>query len=294
MRSSRTGLALVLMASFGLLACGSGSAQTKMANPGAASVENDATADLTEHYFYHHRGGAMLFVALGLDTLGISPEQREAVEKIQRDLETGMEPAKTAEQNLESTLADGVAAGNIDTQKVDALVAAVAGAGATGEPSTALNNLHAVLTPIQRATLVEKVEANWAVWQSANVPGTLPGAAESTRLARLREDLALTAGQENLIRTRLSEGAESRAGLDANEMGSELRAFGSAFKSDTFDAHDAPLAGPANVHTVQWAAAQLARFVEATSPILTTEQRSQYARTLRDHARHNPLARGTQ
>jgi hypothetical protein len=45
-----------------------------------------------------------------------------------------------------------------------------------------LNQLHAVLTPEQRAALVDKVEAHWTIWQNANsepVGPSRPGYLES-------------------------------------------------------------------------------------------------------------------
>ena len=143
------------------------------------AADDDATAGLMEHHRYHHHGGVTLFIAMSLDTLGVSPEQRAAVEKIRTDLHARMEPARAAEQNLMTTLADGLAAANLDTAKVDAAVAQVTAAAAAVHDASAdaLNELHAVLTPPQRAALVDKVEAHWAVWQKANAEETGAGEA---------------------------------------------------------------------------------------------------------------------
>ncbi|HEX3854165.1 MAG TPA: periplasmic heavy metal sensor, partial [Polyangiaceae bacterium] len=127
-------------------------------------------AGLREHHRYHHHGGVTLFIAMSLDTLGVSPEQRAAVEKIRTDLHAGMQPAVAADQNLVSTLADGLGSSSLDPAKVDAAVARVAAASAAVRAATAdaLNQLHATLNPAQRAALVDKVESHWAVWQRSN------------------------------------------------------------------------------------------------------------------------------
>ena len=44
------------------------------------AADDDAMAGLLEHHRYHHHGGVTLFIAMSLDTLGVSPEQRVAVE----------------------------------------------------------------------------------------------------------------------------------------------------------------------------------------------------------------------
>src|ERR1019366_1403035 len=154
---------------------------------------DDAAAGLMEHHRQHHHGGVTLFIAMSLDTLGVSPEQHAAVEKIRTDLHARMEPAHTAEQNLAATLADGLAAGSIDAAKVDAAVAQVTAAAAAVHDASAdaLNELHTVLTPPQRAALVDKVEAHWAIWQKANAEETDPAKSEGGHLATLATELGL-------------------------------------------------------------------------------------------------------
>ena len=170
-----------------------------------------------------------LFIAMSLETLGISPEQRPSVEKIRHDLHDRMEPARAAEQQLATTLADGLARGTIDAAIVDAAVAKVAASAVAveGGSAYALNGLHAVLTPPQRAALVDKVEAHWAVWQTANSDGSAPGAeAGGTHLAVLARDLDLTADQVERIRAAVNKGGTSvLPPLDAREIVARLRSL---------------------------------------------------------------------
>src|SRR5450755_1942676 len=164
---------MLVLGACGVLGC-AGEAVNRVPAASAASVpaaDDDAMAGLLEHHRYHHHGGVTLFIAMSLDTLGVSPEQRAAVAKIRTDLYARIEPARTAEQNLVATLADELAAASFDTPKVEALVAQVSAAAAAVHDASAdaLNELHAALTPPQRAALVDKVESHWAVWQNANV-----------------------------------------------------------------------------------------------------------------------------
>ena len=60
-----------------------------------------------------------MFIAMSLDSLGVSSEQEAAIEKIQGELFAKMEPAHAAEENVLNVLADGIAVGKIDNAKVD-------------------------------------------------------------------------------------------------------------------------------------------------------------------------------
>ena len=292
--------ALVLSACYAF-GCAGKTANSKPAAT-AASVpapDDDAMAGLMEHHRYHHHGGVTLFIAMSLDTLGVSPEQRAAVEKIRTDLHAGMQPAFTADQNLVSTLADGLSGSNLDSTKVDAAVAQVAAASATVRAATAdaLNRLHAALSAPQRAALVDKVEAHWAVWQRSNAEDKKEATADEGHLAVLATDLNLTADQVAKTRASLDANMKAVPRVDSQQVAAHLKAFGDAFQSDHFDAKtygtlasgedgtDARLAG--------WGAAYLAHFVEAVSPVLSAEQRGKLAQRLRDHAAHNPSAQVT-
>jgi Spy/CpxP family protein refolding chaperone len=289
-----------------LLALGAGSAfgcAGKAANSApaatAASVppaDDDAMAGLMEHHRFHHHGGVTLFIAMSLDTLGVSPEQRAVVEKIRTDLHAGMQPAVAADQNLISTLADGLGSSSLDSAKVDAAVAQVVQASAAVRAATAdaLNQLHAALSPPQRAALVDKVESHWAVWQRSNAEEQKEVTADEGHLAVLTADLKLTPDQVDKTRANLDSNMKSVPRVDSKQVAAHLKTFGDAFQSDQFDAKtygtlvsgeegtDARLAG--------WGAAYLAHFIEAVSPVLDAQQRGTLAQRLREHAAHNPSA----
>ena len=79
-------------------------------------------------------------------------------------------PAREAEHATLAAIADGVAAGSIDKAKIDADIAQITAAagGIHAATQNALNELHAALSPAERAALVEKVESHFEVWNSVS------------------------------------------------------------------------------------------------------------------------------
>jgi Spy/CpxP family protein refolding chaperone len=285
-----TGLFVTLLLGTGaMLGCGGSTATNAppAAVAGPSAEEEDATAGLVEHHRHHHHGGVTLLIAMSLDTLGLAPEQKPAVEKIRSDLHARMEPGRAAEQSLVSTLADGLAAGTFDPVKVDAALAQLTSAAAmVHDASTdALNQLHTVLTPPQRAALVDKLEAHWSVWQRANTD-------ENDHLAELTAELDLTPDQVQKIRASQAEGMKAVPRFDPQEVAAYVRAFGDAFRAPTFDAKTLTTGGAATAHMVGWGGAHMAHFIESASPALTPEQRGKLAQMLRQHAAHDPSANG--
>jgi Spy/CpxP family protein refolding chaperone len=283
-------IATVLVGALAAVSCGGASANARPpATAASASDVDEVAGGLTEHHRHHHHGGVTLLIALSLDTLGISPERRPAVEKIRRDLHARMQPARAAQQRLAAALADGVAAANLDATTVDAAIAQVSAAAATVHDAStdALNELHAVLTSPERAALVDKVEAHWSVWQKANAEETDPANPEGSRLAMLTTDLGLTQSQVDKIRAGFGEGMKAVPRLDPQEIATHIQAFGNAFRGEKFDAKALTGANGANAHLAGWGAAHLAHFIEAVSPVLTPDQRAEFAQMLREHSVHS-------
>jgi Spy/CpxP family protein refolding chaperone len=277
----------------GVAACAGASTATAPAiAPTSTQADDEAAADVTEHHRHHHHGGVTMFIAMSLDTLSISPSQRGAVDQIQADLFARMEPARAAEQNLLETLADGLAAGTIDAEKTQAAVAqlATASSGLHDAAADAINQLHAALTPEQRAALIDKVEAHWALWQHANGDLAQAGAGgrpEAGHLEALAVELNLTPDQVEKIRTNVTA-----VKPDPQKIEAHLQAFGAAFKSDAFDAK-ALVTGPAaNAHLASWGATRMAIFFESVNPVLTPDQRAKLAQKVREHADHRESPAG--
>jgi Spy/CpxP family protein refolding chaperone len=175
----RMTIAAIALCGVGLtLGCRAGSADVPppVTAVSTTAATDDVAAGLMEHHRYHHHDGLTLFIEMSLDMLGVSPEQRVAVDKVRADLHARLAPARNAEQNLMTLLADGLGTANIDVARVDAAIVAVAASAAAAHDATVdgLNDLHTVLTAPQRDALVDKVEAHWAVWQRANAEETGP------------------------------------------------------------------------------------------------------------------------
>ena len=266
--------------------------------PTSTLAADDAAADMTEHHRHHHHGGVTMFIAMSLDTLPATPEQRASIERIQGDLFAEMEPARTAEATVLQTLADGIATGTIDAAKVNAALAQLttASTGLHDAAIEALDQLHAVLTPEERAALVDKVEAYWALWQRANGDEMAPGpdgAPASGHLQALSAELRLTPDQIERIRANESAAArECPVRPEPQKVEAHLRAFGAAFRGDNFSARTLTTGAGANAHLASWGATQMAIFFESVSPVLTPDQRAKLAERVREHAGHRESPTG--
>ncbi len=271
-------------------------AGTFVAEPRAAAdtppAADPAAAELKEHHRHHH-GGITKFIAMSLDTIGADDAKRPQIEKAQSDLHSCMAPVGEIEKSLLTTLADGVAAGKIDTAKVDATIAQLdAAANAVhGCSVDALNRLHAILSPTERAALVDKVQAHWEVWQQVNHKAE-PGSREpGGRLAEFTQELNLTADQSEKISKALHKARPGLAGkFDAKKGEAHMHAFATGFVAESFDAKS--VTANANGHLATHGSKRMAHFYETVTPLLTPEQRTKLAEHLREHATHQPAASG--
>jgi Spy/CpxP family protein refolding chaperone len=260
----------------------SAAASAQAANAAADEAMSD---ELREYHRHHHHGGVTMFISMAIDTLGLESAKKAQVEKIQSDLNAKMAPARDAEHDLMSTLADGVAAGKIDTAKVDAAVGKVATASAAIHTATtdALTQLHDALAPVERAALVEKVKAHWEVWQKVNAEEKAGSKEKGTRLAKLTDLLGLTPTQVDQITKALSADVPATPQTDPKPVDAYVQAFATAFVADKFDPKS--LAAPATAaagHIPRHGGARMARFFEAVTPVLTADQRTKLAAHLRE------------
>jgi Spy/CpxP family protein refolding chaperone len=256
-------------------------------SPAAAPEQGEA-----DEHRQHHHGGVVALLAMSLQDLNLSPDQKTAVEKIRADLVAKMEPARSAGQDLASALADGVAAGSVDRAKADAaidkLVAQVQ--AAQGSSVDAMNQLHAALTPAQRAALVDKVQEHFEKWKEANGHEDQDGQHRSGPMLGLVKDLSLSQSEAQQIkesyRNLLKASAPPAGGPDHQhkDIADPLQALATAFKADSFDAHALAGAGTAGGHMAKWGATRMARFLEAAAPVLTPDQRAKLAQLIRDRA----------
>src|SRR5450631_286518 len=64
----------------------------------------ESSSDLAEHHRHHHHGGIPMSVAMSLDTLGVDDNQRDQIEKIQKDIHAQLKPAHDAEKAVLMTI----------------------------------------------------------------------------------------------------------------------------------------------------------------------------------------------
>jgi len=291
---------LILVAVFGLSAAAAAQSPSprtpssvSTSSPSPVPADDPAASELKEHHRHHHHGGVTKFIAMSLDTLGADDAKRAQIEKLQSDLHAQMVPAKDAESSLLLTMADGVAAGTVDRAKVAGAIAKLTtAADAVHEASLdTLSKLHAILSPPERAALVDKVQAHWEVWRQVNHEAEPGGRERGGRLAELTEELSLTPDQVSKISTALHT---ARAALpdkfDPKKVEAHVHAFSTAFVADSFDAKS--LTSNANGHLAGRGATGMAFFYETVTPLLTAEQRTKLAEHLREHASHPSVPSG--
>jgi Spy/CpxP family protein refolding chaperone len=251
--------------------------------------DDESTSDLAEHHRHHHHGGIPMFVAMSLDTLGVDDNQRDQIEKIQKDIHAELKPAHDAEKAVLLTIADGVAAGNVDQGRTDAAIAELAKVSAASHDVVAdsLNALHQTLTTQQRQALVDKVEAHLSVWHETNSPDE---AAEKDKhgghLAKLATDLALSPDQVEKIRANFTTSMGMATKYDRAEVEAHFKMFAEAFASDTFDAHAMKNGGMVSAHMAVWGMTRMSHLYAAAAPVLTPDQRAKAADQLRHHANY--------
>jgi Spy/CpxP family protein refolding chaperone len=254
---------------------------------GAGEDEDDSTADLAEHHRHHHHGGFAMFIAMSLDSIGVNADQTAAIKKLQADMHAKMQPAHDAEKAVLLALADGVAEGKIDRAKIDPAIAQLSSASASVHDAmiASLNSLHGILTPPQRQALVDKVEAHADVWHHLNTSDE-PGKGDHDHFAELAKHLSLSPDQVEKIRASFTGSSKSAPRYDRAEADEHLKMFATSFASETFDAKTLTKAGAVNARMATWGIGRTVRLYEAAAPVLTPEQRTKAAETLRRHANY--------
>ncbi len=247
----------------------------------AAADQDGAAKELRNHHRHHHHGGVAMFIHMAIDTLGVSADKKVQLEKLQTDLHAKMAPSREAGRAVLTILADGVAAGKIDDGKLSAALAkqdAAAGAVHAATIDT-LNKLHDLLSPAERAALVDKVKAHVAVWKKANAEEH-GNKEKGGHLAALTEELGLTADQADKISAALKKDAPPKP--DHTAIDAHIKAFEAAFVADKFDAKTLTTADAANKSISKNGSARIARFYKIVTPLLTPEQRTKLAENIRE------------
>jgi Spy/CpxP family protein refolding chaperone len=251
-----------------------------------AAADDEQMSALNEHARHHHHGGITQFVEMSLDTLGEEQAKHAEVDKVQEALHGCMEPVEDEEEKVLAALAEGVTAGNVDAKKVDAAIEKLSAAANAIHKCVAapLNQLHTLLSPLERLELGEKVRAHYEVWHHVNVELAQDSRDDNGGLASVSRELKVTPAQADKMAAALKALAAPK--FDAEGTQSKVVAFAKAFAKDKFDA------APVNEHTTAvlstHATMRMATFYETITPMLTPEQRTTLAAHLAEHAAHHP------
>lgn len=278
------------MTALGLSACTTTSpAPDLQAEAAAREADERSEAGLMDHHRHQHRGGVMQFIAMGLDTLDEGDAQRPQVQQLQRDMYVCMASSGEIQKRLHLAIAEGIAAGAVDLAKIDGIIGELdAAGGAVRDCSVAaLDKLHALLNPSERAELVEKVQAHYEVWLSVNHEEEGTGRGRAGRLTRLAKDLSLTPDQVERMSAALHTALAGRGGkFDRTRFEAVVQEFSQTFVGASFDAK--ATLPYANARLGMHGASRMAIFYETVTPMLSPPQRAALAEQLRQHAGHHP------
>jgi Spy/CpxP family protein refolding chaperone len=251
-------------------------------------VDDDAILEELQTRHRHNHAGFAGFVMMAIETIGVAPEQQAAIDRVGADFHAKTKPVRDANGLVIHALSDGIAGGNINAAKVDsALIGITAASGKVrGATAEALNQLHALLRPEQRAALVDKVEAHWTVWKAANAGDQgADNLRPDGRIARLGAEIGLTSDQVYKTRTNFVASTETPQGpFDPAEAEAHMRAFATAFATEAFDANALSEGTSTSSRLATWGATRMARLYEALGPVLTPDERAKVADKLRQHA----------
>jgi Spy/CpxP family protein refolding chaperone len=273
----------------GLVACGGSTAPAPPTTP-TTTQDQTESPDVDQHRRNH--GGVTMLIEWSIKDLDLTADQKAKVEKIRTDLHAKMAPTQEAAKNLANVLADGVAAGAMDKAKDDAAIAQVstAAAGLHDATTDAMNQLHAALTPAQRAQLVDKLDAHFEKWKNAqgqDEDDAKPARPHGGGHMKMMKQLALTQDQMDKIKASFSSDMKAAHQThEHKEFQAHRDSFATAFKAETFDAKSMTNESAASSHMAMWGATRMARFLEAATPVLTPEQRTKLAQMIRDRAGH--------
>jgi Spy/CpxP family protein refolding chaperone len=211
------------------------------------------------HHHHGHRPG-LFGAALKLDSL--TPQQRTSIEGLIQQDRAARTPVRQADAPVLEALAHQVEQASIDPQGLSPVlnVEKTAEAAEVGVERSSLNSLHGLLTPAQRATLVDGIESH----QHGH-----HGRADAGANRTGDHGLGLTPEQRAQIAANLR--AEVPAG-----QGGKMHAMLEAFRGDTFDASGF-VSGVAPGERAE-------RLAQAMVPVLTPAQRAILASHLRTRA----------
>jgi Spy/CpxP family protein refolding chaperone len=243
-RAPLVAIALLLASSAASVGCGS----THPLPPAEAAKLVDAPPD-------RQAAGAV-------DALRLTPAQQQATAALRQKLRDQLGDAAQARDELTAAVLASLEKGSVDHARVDPVIRAFVTAAERAKPSVlaALDELHAILTPEQRAALVGALDTR-------RDEGSEEG---KGRVKKVIKALGLSFSQGIDIAKALKERLSGERDA-AERLKAQLHAAAEAFRGDSFEAAKLEIAtGPVVEHWVNVAVSVF----EAIVPVLDAAQRA--------------------
>jgi Spy/CpxP family protein refolding chaperone len=269
-----SGLIVGSVAAMSVLGC---SGSTAASDPTASAVAAESAPGKAP--VAPQAKGHMRVVADALSQVALRPDQRAEIEQMAKDAGARHAAHEAAHAQVLQTLAAQIEAGKIDRAALQPSIDAAIAAGNAAHPAdqAAMQRLHALLTPEQRAQFADALESSFHARMGAHA-----GAPHSDHVGHLDKwaaDLKLTDDQRAQIATIL-KGQFMGHHAEMKEAHGKGKMFVESFKSDTFTPAPAEdVAAKANAM-----ADHIVGVAQAVLPILTPEQRSLAATKVRARA----------
>jgi Spy/CpxP family protein refolding chaperone len=281
---------------FGWLGCqGQKDAASSASSTAASSAtppQSALSAPPRAHPKFARHGGIASALFHGANEIALAKDQQASVDAIEEDLRSDDGVVRAAMKAFRADLVAGVRGGKLDAAKLTSDDGAIdkAISDHQAKEAAALDALHKLLTPAERATLVGAVQSKRAERES-HMMGWLNGKESDggntdwvkRRLDRLTADLALDPQQQKQAAAVLAKpsGPPNGAVLAARweERKARVDALLTAFAADTFDAKGVDL-GTMPGKTPHEAMDRMVEFFTALVPILHPDQRDKLATSL--------------
>lgn len=208
----------------------------------------------------------------------LRPEQRPEVDKLRSEYKARHEPVRAAKRELMSAVAAQIETGKIDRCALASPIKEVASAMAQARPAdrAALERLHEIMDPDQRAKFVDALRRGWEARERARAPRAMA--------EKVEKELNLTPDQGEKLERIFTGLREVRDAQPAKAENRERwRKMLDAFKTDRFVIDEAAPMGDVAAQTTEklefglWAG-------EAVVPVLNAEQRRTLAQRIREKA----------
>lgn len=259
-----------------------------LAGCGSAAETPPATAEsaMTRAPVARSAHGMVRFMGDAFAEVPLRDDQRKEIEAMAQDAETRHGALQAAHKAAAEELASEIEKGAIDPVAFGAKVDAAASAAEAARPAdrAALQKLHELLDPSQRAAFVDAMEKRGHEKMGGHNP--------RERMAEWCADLKITDAQRDQIKDALKAQFEKNHGEGMRQMRAhheKAKKTLDAFREDKFAIDEVAPLEDLRAHAKE-GSEKIAGLASAVLPILTPEQRAIAAKKIRDRAEEGPEA----